>query len=1149
MDLKTAIRITADAQEYLAGMEKARVAGLRTFRDLRAAVEPARQAWIDAQAEVKRLASAMASGGPASADQSKRFAEAVAAAGALKARYTELRNETQAQRAALAQNATAIDGARNAYAQAAAEAERLKQSKKGLRDEAVTLSTTMQGLALAVAGVFGVGSARGLVELIDQYGQLNARVKMVSESFSAQADNMRGVAKVAMENGVAVTGVGAFYVRTSQALRAYNMEQSRAMVVTDLAGKALRINSGTVYGNAAALEQLVQAIGSGRLQGDELRSLSEQAPRLAQAIADGLGVPIGKLKELGSQGALTSQQVIQALVSQRDVLTAEAERIPLTLSQSAQGVRSALEMYVGGVDQASGVSRGLGAALMVIAKNMDIVVPSVTALTVALGVLAASSAVRMLAGLALGAGPVALGVAAAAAAAAGLWLALGAGEPDVNKAKGGLKELTDEVRDFSQNWDKAQREIKAEQIRKAIEETKAALKGLGKVDRESAIGDMYRQQIFDAEKSLEKLREVEKQKPLLLEKTALGLSDTGMSGGFLLDKKQAEALNAFEATYKAFVDRKLGLDGKLIVGQQEVKRALSTMIGGAKTTDDFEALMRVLNKASETDRSALLVNTIGRVAEARRQAEAKALDEQVAGLKARAEQARATFQSMVDQVRLAGTLATAIDQVTADARGDVPAQSALQVAAIRTTVQAAQQAAQVQISLIDQVAARKRAQIEEEAREQAARVAAQTERELKEESRKFDVIVAARDEIARAPASDANTKKDAERAKEQVALFEAGLEAKKRRAEEAANAEEATIRRIADLERATFQERLGVLRSYQQEVSSKANDALTAYRNYAQRVIELDRQIAQARVDQAASISALQRRDMNPTQQADSLREELGRVQSETAAARRDGDRQLELEMLSRQRSLATELAGVQGEGIDPKALRAEAISNLERIGGESMAVLKEQRAEAQAAAEQQRATFEQLAAAAQKIGAEIAKINAGETIKLQAEVDMASVTTAVDAVRQAFSKETFAIKVAATAQALPTGTDPVARAYGGPIFGPGSGTSDSIPALLSNGEHVLTAAEVRAAGGHRGIYAIRAALLGGWMPRFADGGAVGRVNVPELLPSARDETGLQPMVIQMPGGEAFPVQAAPDVAAAMDRHIRMQVLKRGALR
>lgn len=77
--------------------------------------------------------------------------------------------------------------------------------------------------------------------------------------------------------------------------------------------------------------------------------------------------------------------------------------------------------------------------------------------------------------------------------------------------------------------------------------------------------------------------------------------------------------------------------------------------------------------------------------------------------------------------------------------------------------------------------------------------------------------------------------------------------------------------------------------------------------------------------------------------------------------------------------------------------------------------------------------------------------------------------------------------------------------AAGGPVYGPGTGTSDSIPSLLSNGEHVLTAAEVALAGGQDSVYRMRAAIRAGAL-RFADGGGVaggGYAQAPVLTVSA----------------------------------------------
>lgn len=85
-------------------------------------------------------------------------------------------------------------------------------------------------------------------------------------------------------------------------------------------------------------------------------------------------------------------------------------------------------------------------------------------------------------------------------------------------------------------------------------------------------------------------------------------------------------------------------------------------------------------------------------------------------------------------------------------------------------------------------------------------------------------------------------------------------------------------------------------------------------------------------------------------------------------------------------------------------------------------------------------------------------------------------------------SSRTATIKVAAG----PTGAQ--AKATGGPVFGAGTSTSDSIPALLSNGEHVLTAREVQAMGGHSAVERMRAGALSGALPGFATGGAVTRL-------------------------------------------------------
>jgi hypothetical protein len=125
--------------------------------------------------------------------------------------------------------------------------------------------------------------------------------------------------------------------------------------------------------------------------------------------------------------------------------------------------------------------------------------------------------------------------------------------------------------------------------------------------------------------------------------------------------------------------------------------------------------------------------------------------------------------------------------------------------------------------------------------------------------------------------------------------------------------------------------------------------------------------------------------------------------------------------------------------------------------------------------------------------------------------VKQSGATAAQDAIDQAARDRTaiitvktriadFKAKQADEATSDPVPKPKIAKAHGGAIYGAGTGTSDSIHALLSNGEHVLTAAEVRKLGGQGAVYALRAAINQGRMPRFAQGGAVAGQFAPTRL-------------------------------------------------
>lgn len=151
----------------------------------------------------------------------------------------------------------------------------------------------------------------------------------------------------------------------------------------DLAGtinKAMVLSGGTAEENSRAILQLSQALSSGVLQGDELRSIREQSPYLAKVLAEGLanvdekfiGTTIGDLKDLGAQGELTSKVVVQALQSMQEQINVSFdENAPKTFSGAMQQIGNSVQFFLAVISQADGPLGKLNQALWDLADYLS----------------------------------------------------------------------------------------------------------------------------------------------------------------------------------------------------------------------------------------------------------------------------------------------------------------------------------------------------------------------------------------------------------------------------------------------------------------------------------------------------------------------------------------------------------------------------------------------------------------------------------------------------------------------------------------------------------------------------------------------------------------------------------------------------------
>lgn len=262
-----------------------------------------------------------------------------------------------------------------------------------------------------LAQAFTVGAlievTRRAIQTADAYNLLSARLKIVTTSAAEFVRVQTALAQVADRTRSGLTETVELYTRLGPAFQQLGVSSDRAVGVVQTVSQLIQLSGANAAQASGAVLQFSQALGSGVLQGDELRSLRENAPALMQAIADAMGVPIGKLKELGEQGKLTSAVLIAALERARAKTQKEFESLPASVSAATTRLGNAWTLYIANTDKALGATQGVAGAINAIADNL----PRIAEIGLTLGVLLV---VGRLAGM----------IVAATAAAGGLAVAL-----------------------------------------------------------------------------------------------------------------------------------------------------------------------------------------------------------------------------------------------------------------------------------------------------------------------------------------------------------------------------------------------------------------------------------------------------------------------------------------------------------------------------------------------------------------------------------------------------------------------------------------------------------------------------------------------------------------------------------------------------
>ncbi len=228
------------------------------------------------------------------------------------------------------------------------------------------------GMVNRLAGALGVAfGVREIIEASEAYTTISNRLSLVTDSSEELAAAQQDVFEIAQKTRSPLKETAEVYQRLATNADALGMSLAEVGDTTETINKLMVISGTSGASAAAALTQLGQAFASGTLRGEELNSVMEQAPALAKAIADGMGVTVGQLRALGQEGKITADAVVEALQKQGAAVDEQFGKMAPTIGQAMTQVGNSFINYVGKVDKATGASGELASAIVSISEALD----------------------------------------------------------------------------------------------------------------------------------------------------------------------------------------------------------------------------------------------------------------------------------------------------------------------------------------------------------------------------------------------------------------------------------------------------------------------------------------------------------------------------------------------------------------------------------------------------------------------------------------------------------------------------------------------------------------------------------------------------------------------------------------------------------
>lgn len=266
--------------------------------------------------------------------------------------------------------------------------QRLDQLETGFDNTTKAVTNTdrsMSKLSRVAVSLAAALSVEQVAQYADAWATVSNKLANSVRPGEQLAEVTERVFNITQQTRSSLEATASLYARLERATRQYGTSADDLARLTTIINKGFVVSGATAQEAENAIIQLSQGLASGALRGEEFNSVNEQGNRLIVALADSLGVSTGKMRELAAQGKLTTDVVVNGLLSQGAQIGDEFAKTTTTISQAIQVAGNNITKFFG---ENASVKAGVSIfndAVIGLSENIDILGIALTAVSAVMG--------------------------------------------------------------------------------------------------------------------------------------------------------------------------------------------------------------------------------------------------------------------------------------------------------------------------------------------------------------------------------------------------------------------------------------------------------------------------------------------------------------------------------------------------------------------------------------------------------------------------------------------------------------------------------------------------------------------------------------------------------------------------------------------